>query len=180
MPERVRSFGYDLDRAIMSKDNEIVIVDVGGGQGEMLLEVLEAYPHLEAKNLVLQEYQPESQISGLSVMKWDFKDDSAQPIRGAMIYSLTHIFHNLPDLEALQLMKKISDAMEPYSRLLIHEFSKNTTYGKMHATMIELYAGRIRSSREWKQMASIAGLEVTFEAYPVAGEGLVEMRKMAN
>ena len=77
-------------------------------------------------------------------------------------------------------MKKISDAMTPYSRLLINEFSKNTTYGKMHATMIELYAGRIRSSREWKQMASIAGLEVTFEAYPIAGEGLVEMRKMSN
>jgi hypothetical protein len=44
--------------------------------------------------------------------------------------------------------------------------------------MIEQLGGRERSSKEWKQMASMAGLKVTFEAYPAAGEGLVEMRKL--
>jgi hypothetical protein len=45
--------------------------------------------------------------------------------------------------------------------------------------MIDLYGGRLRSSQEWKQMAAIAGLKVTFEAYPKAEEGLIEMRKLA-
>jgi O-methyltransferase domain len=129
--------------------------------------------------MVLQEYNPGDDCSQeVTVMRWDFKDDSPQPILGALVYSLTHILHNLPDLEALRLLKKLSDAMESYSRLLIHEFAKNSTYGKMHATMIQLYAGRVRSSREWKQLADLAGLQATFEAYPVAGEGLVEMRKI--
>jgi hypothetical protein len=111
-------------------------------------------------------------------MDWDYKSEAPQLVVGALNYSLTHIFHKLSDLDALQLMQKISKAMAPHSRLLIHELSKNTNYGNMHAAMIEQFGGRERSSKEWKQMASMAGLKVTFEAYPAAGEGLVEMRKL--
>ncbi|OAG34209.1 hypothetical protein AYO21_11654 [Fonsecaea monophora] len=181
MPFRVQSFGYDLGSILRSEANSIAIVDIGGGRGEMLLEVKAAYPHLKKENLVLQEFNPDqTNADELTIQHWDFKNESPQPVKGALMYSLTHIYHNLSDLEALRLMKKVSDAMAPYSCMLIHEFAKNATYGKMHATMIQLYAGRIRSSREWKQMAALAGLEVTFETYPVAGEGLVEMRKLGS
>jgi hypothetical protein len=179
MPERVKSFGFDLDNILSGETDRVAVVDIGGGRGEMLLEVKSDYAHLSKANLVLQEYQPDmANANDLTIQHWDFKDDSCQPVKGALIYSLTHIYHNLSDLEALRLMNKVAAAMEPDSRMLIHEFAKNSTYGKMHATMITLYAGRIRSSREWKQMAALAGLELTFEAYPLAGEGLVEMRKL--
>ncbi|KIX94742.1 uncharacterized protein Z520_09432 [Fonsecaea multimorphosa CBS 102226] len=181
MPDRMKSFGYDLGSVLKSDANNIAIVDIGGGRGEMLLEVKEAYPHLKKENLVLQEYHPDPKNGDqLTIQHWDFKDESPEPVKGALVYSLTHIYHNMSDLEAMRLMKKVSDAMAPYSRMLIHEFAKNPTYGKMHATMIQLYAGRIRSSREWKTMAALTGLEVTFEVYPVAGEGLVEMRKLIS
>ncbi|KEF59875.1 uncharacterized protein A1O9_04723 [Exophiala aquamarina CBS 119918] len=181
MPDRLKSFGYDLDSVFKSTNSDIAIVDIGGGRGEMLLEVKKVFPYLEKQNLVLQEYHPElTNDEELTITHWDYKDDSPEPVQGALVYSLTHIYHNLSDLEALRLMKKIAGAMSYHSRMLIHEFSKNSTYGKMHATMIELYAGRLRSSREWKQMAELVGLEVTFEAYPVAGEGLVEMRRQSN
>ena len=179
MPERVKGFGYDLDAAVSGTDSSVVMVDIGGGKGEMLLEVKRAYPHLQPDSLILQDHYADSQgVPGLKVTDWDFKGETPQPVEGALNYSLTHIFHNWPGLDALQLMQKISKAMAPYSRLLIHEFSKNTNYGNMHAAMIEQFGGRERSSKEWKQMASMAGLKVTFEAYPVAGEGLVEMRKL--
>lgn len=178
MPDRVKSFGYDLDSVISGMESPIVMVDIGGGKGEMLLEVKEAYPRLTASNLVLQEFNPDiGAISGLTLMEWDFKNGSEQPVTGAVIYSLMHIFHNLPDIGAMELMQKISRAMAPYSRLLIHEFSKNRNYGNMHSTMISLYGGRVRSSAEWHTLASACGLKVTFEAYPPTGEGLVEMRK---
>lgn len=179
MPERVKAFGYDLDTAVCGTQSPVVMVDIGGGRGEMLLELKEAYPHLQDSNLILQEFNPDiGSVPGVTQMEWNFKDGSSQPVHGALNYSLTHIFHNLPDLDALELMQKISRAMEPYSRLLVHEFSKNKNYGKMHATMISLYGGRLRSSSEWRRMATLCGLQVTFESYPDAGEGLVEMRKV--
>jgi hypothetical protein len=47
MPERVEHLGYDLDSAVMSNESDIVLVDVGGGRGEMLLELKKAYPYLK-------------------------------------------------------------------------------------------------------------------------------------
>ncbi|KAH8689187.1 putative O-methyltransferase [Talaromyces proteolyticus] len=179
MPGRVKSFGYDLDTAVSGRESPVAMVDIGGGRGEMLLELKEAYPNLPASALVLQEFNPDiGSVPGVTQMEWNFKTDTPQPVQGALNYSLTHIFHNLPDLDALELMQKVSRAMAPYSRLLIHEFTKNKNYGKMHATMITLYGGRLRASAEWKRLAALSGLKVTFESYPEVGEGLIEMRKL--
>jgi O-methyltransferase. len=102
-------------------------------------------------------------------MEWNFKVSAEQPIQGARIYSLQHILHNLPDLEAVALLQKISRAMAPTSRLLIIEYAKNMTYTSLHASMIALYGGRERSASEWRQLASVSGLRVTFEQYVRAG-----------
>src|ERR1700761_8994105 len=64
MPDRVKALGYDLDTVLHSKAGyitigydldtvlhrkagDITIVDIGGGRGEMLLEVNAVYPHLK-------------------------------------------------------------------------------------------------------------------------------------
>lgn len=179
LPERLQRFGYDLDAAIGGTESDVVMVDIGGGTGAALIELKAAYPHLAASSLVVQEFQTDLQTldSGITLQEWNFKT-SPQPIRGALIYSLTHILHNNSDLEALKLLKKLVDAMEPYSRLLIHEFSKNSNYGNMHGTMVGLYAGKLRSAEEWAAMAEVVGLKITFEVYPEAGEGLIEMMKV--
>ena len=70
--------------------------------------------------------------------------------------------------------------MAPGSRVLIIEYAKNLTYTSLHASMIALYGGRERSSVEWRQMAGLCGLEVTFEVYVKAGESLVEMRRIVQ
>lgn len=178
MPERIKGFGYDLDAIINSTPNP-VIVDIGGGNGQMLLEIKAAYPELGFENLILEEFNaaihPDPNIQ---VIEWDAKSDKAQPIIGATIYSLMHIFHNTPDVETLLLMKKLAEAMDMKSRILIHEFSKNLNYTNMHASMIAMMGGGERTSRQWRQLAEISGLKVTFERYPELGEGLVEMMKI--
>lgn len=181
-PEHIKSLGYDLDGVISSTPEETVaIVDIGGGHGNTLLEFKETYPHLRPENLVVQDfYASVDSIPGLTLMKWNFKDTTPQPIQGAHIYCLQHILHNTPDLEAIGLLQKTAAAMTEDSRLLIIEFTKNPGNAAMHATMIALYGGRERSSEEWRQMASLCGLEVTFEAYPEVGECLVEMRKIST
>jgi hypothetical protein len=157
------------------------MVDIGGGRGEMLLDFKAAFPQLQTSDLIVQEFNHDiTDIPGVTLATWNYKDESPQPIKGALIYHLAHILHNLSDLEALRLLKKISEAMAPHSRLLIHEFAKNVNYAKMHAAMITLYGGRERSSAEWHQIADLAGLRVTFEAYPPFAEGLIEMRKVES
>lgn len=176
MPERVRSLGYDLD-AVLHLHEIPVIVDIGGGRGQMLLEIQEAYPHLTAANLILQEFSADIEASpAVTTMVWDFKSAAPQPVVGATVYSLKHIFHNMPDLEAVQLMQKLARAMGGESRIWIHEVSKMPVNGNLHAAMIACMGGRERSSREWAAMAGLCGLRVSFEAYVDLGEGLVEMR----
>jgi hypothetical protein len=176
-PERVKSLGYDL-RDALSQPGTVAMVDIGGGRGELLLEVQSAYPHLGPETLVVQEFNAAiDNVPGVRLMEWNYKVSGEQPIQGARIYSLQHILHNLPDLDAVALLQKISRAMAPTSRLLIIEYAKNMTYTSLHASMIALYGGRERSASEWRQLASVSGLRVTFEQYVRAGESLVEMRR---
>ncbi|CAI7639916.1 unnamed protein product [Penicillium glandicola] len=183
-PERVKSLGYDLDAALAGTGpgatDSATMVDIGGGRGELLLEVQAMYPHLGAKDLIVQEFNADiDSVSGVGLMKWNYKE-TEQPIHGACVYALQHILHNLPDLDALALLQKISRAMGPSSRVLIIEYAKNMTYTSLHASMIALFGGRERSSVEWRQMAGLCGLEVTFEVYVRAGESLVEMKKIVD
>jgi hypothetical protein len=182
-PERVKSMGYDLDDALAggtatsSHTSSATMVDIGGGRGELLLEVQAAYPHLGAEDLIVQEFNADiDNVPGLHFMEWNYKE-AEQPVRGACVYALQHILHNLPDLDAVVLLQKISRAMTSDSRVLIIEYAKNMTYTSLHASMIALYGGRERSSVEWRQIAGLCGLEVTFEIYARAGESLVEMRR---
>ncbi|OQD63116.1 hypothetical protein PENPOL_c010G06708 [Penicillium polonicum] len=184
-PERVKSMGYDLDGALAggtasnASPGSATMVDIGGGRGELLLEVQAAYPHLGAEDLMVQEFNADiDSVPGVQLMKWNYKEEAEQPVRGACVYALQHILHNLPDLDAVTLLQKISRAMAPGSRVLIIEYAKNLTYTSLHASMIALYGGRERSSVEWRQMAGLCGLEVTFEVYVKAGESLVEMRRI--
>ncbi|KAK1148060.1 hypothetical protein N8T08_010695 [Aspergillus melleus] len=181
VPDRLKMVGYDLQAVLdeATPNNTRTMVDIGGGRGELLLEIKEAFPQLEASDLVVQEFNHDiGDVEGVTLATWDFKaENSPQPIKGALVYHLAHVLHNLPDLEAARLLQKISQAMAPRSRLLIHEFSKNERFAKLHSTMIVLYGGRERSSSEFQQLAALAGLKVTFEVRPELGDGLIEMRK---
>lgn len=186
-PDRVKSMGYELDSALAgdtttnTSTSSATMVDIGGGRGELLLEVQAAYPHLGAEDLIVQEFNADiDSVPGVRLMKWNYKEEAEQPVCGACVYALQHILHNLPDLDAVALLQKISRAMVPGSRVLIIEYAKNLTYTSLHASMIALYGGRERSSVEWRQMAGLCGLEVTFEVYVKAGESLVEMRRIVQ
>ncbi|KZM20805.1 hypothetical protein ST47_g8044 [Ascochyta rabiei] len=185
MPDRAKKLGYGL-AALISESLQAklptIIVDIGGGRGELLLELRDAFPSLEERNLVLQEYNSEiGEIPGVTEAPWNFKEqDQEQPIKGALIYSLAFVLHNLSDPEAIKLLRKIATAMSSQSRLIIQELTKNAISATTHAAMIVMYGGRERTSEEWNHLAAEAGLMVTFEAYPPVGECLVEMRQVMN
>jgi hypothetical protein len=183
MPNRVKNLGYDLDTLISGSFDanlSTVIVDIGGGRGELLLELKDAFPRLGDDSLVLQEYNCEiGDVPGVTQMSWNYKEEGQeQPVKGALVYSLAFVLHNLSDVEAVKLLRKIAAAMSSHSQILIQELTKNMVSATTHAAMIVMYGGRERTSAEWWNLAAEAGLMVTFEAYPPVGECLVEMRKI--
>nr|QLM00040.1 O-methyltransferase [Xylaria schweinitzii] len=178
---RLNNIGYDMSSLItdsLDSKQPTVLVDIAGGRGKRLLELKDAFPRLGADNLVLQEYNSEiGEVPGVTQMSWNFKDeDQEQPVKGALIYFLCCVLHNLSDVEVVKLFKKVRDAMSSRSRILIKEPVKNTASSTTHGAMIVLYGGRERTSAEWQNLAAGAGLMVAFEVYPQVGECVVEMR----
>ena len=180
-PDLVKTWGYDLVTKLSGGTSEYAFIDIGGGRGHKLQEILTAYPDVQPKSLVLQDVDV-SDISSeikekFTVMKWNFKE-SLQPVEGASVYFTSWIFHNLPDEAAENLLRKIASAMREHSRLLIVEPMKNLMSADIHAIMILIMGGRERNSAEWKALAKRCGLEVSFEVYPPYGDGMVEMRRI--
>ncbi|KAF4221497.1 hypothetical protein CNMCM6805_001844 [Aspergillus fumigatiaffinis] len=160
-----------------------IIVDVGGGRGELFLELKAAYPNsLGEDSLVLQEYNAEiGAIPDITVMTWNYKEDrSEQPVKGALLYSLANVLHNLSDSEATKLLRNMARAMVPWPRLVIQESTKNAGCATTHAAMINVHAGKERTAAEWRDLAASSGLKLMFEAYPPVGKCLVEMMKVSE
>ncbi|KAL4950407.1 S-adenosyl-L-methionine-dependent methyltransferase [Aspergillus filifer] len=181
--ERLKALGYDLPSVSDEARRQglpTTMVDIGGGRGDLLLDLKKSIPGLEPQDLVVQEHNPDiTDIPGITLLKWDFsQENSPQPISGALVYHLAGVLHNLPDLAAAKLLQKLSVAMAPYSRILIHErLKEDAPVG--NATMVVLYGGRERNVSEWRQLADLAGLKVTFSAFLDKGrQGVIEMRKV--
>ncbi|KAL5001057.1 S-adenosyl-L-methionine-dependent methyltransferase [Aspergillus recurvatus] len=176
---RLQKLGYDIGSVLKSvREDGAKMVDIGGGRGEMLLDFRDALPDLELtdSDLVVEEFNDDiGDIPGITLVRWDYKSECPQPIKGAVIYHLAHVVHNLPDLDAVRLLKKIRDAMAPYSRILVHEMARSTDMAFLHAAMMVLFGGRERSPAEFGELAKEAGLRVTFEAFPKFGDGVMEL-----
>ncbi|KAL4973780.1 S-adenosyl-L-methionine-dependent methyltransferase [Aspergillus desertorum] len=163
----LQSLGYDTASVLKSGQKDVTkMVDIGGGRGEMLIQFRDALPDsgLTVKDLVVEEFNDDiGEIPGITLVQWDYKSGDPQPIRGAVIYHLAHVLHNLSDLDAVRLLKKIRDAMAP------------TDVAFLHAAMMVLSGGRERSPAEFGELAREAGLRVTFEAFPKFGDGVLEL-----
>ncbi|KAL3451528.1 hypothetical protein BJX65DRAFT_220403 [Aspergillus insuetus] len=147
--ERLKSINYDLGSVLADggASSSTKIVDIGGGRGELLLQLKEAFTRLRNEDL--------GNVSGTTLVEWNYKDESSPwPIKGALIYNLSHVLHNLPDLDAIRVLQPIAEVMAPHSWILVHEDVKRTEMAPVHAAMILLFGGRNRTQPEWHLMAN--------------------------
>ncbi|GLA40964.1 hypothetical protein AnigIFM63309_008805 [Aspergillus niger] len=132
--------------------------------------------NLSCSDLIVQDFNPGiASIPGITMQKWNSTgDDNPQSVKGALVYHMQNVMHDLPHLGAARLLQKIAEAMAPYSRLLIHGLPKNVNMAGAHGAMILFFGGRQRGQTDWEQMAAVAGLRVTFQVYAEFGKGVVE------
>ncbi|KAH7310071.1 O-methyltransferase-domain-containing protein [Rhexocercosporidium sp. MPI-PUGE-AT-0058] len=158
---------YPFDKLEANKDG-VVLVDVGGGKGQVINEILTAYPELKG-SMVLEDMQvvleggpvvPEE----VQKQPYDFFKDE-QPIK-ASNYFMKSILHDWPDISCLQILKNLAPAMRgsPNSRLLICELvlpDRNPTIGHVLRDMNMLViAGKERNKIQWQKLLGQAGFKI--------------------
>lgn len=121
--------GVLLDYDWASLQRGAIVVDVGGGVGQMAIALGREYPNL---NFVVQDRPPvveqgkriwQTQASDIlqrvELQAYDFF--TPQPVSGAAIYLLRHVIHDWADKESIEILRQLKPALAPHSRILLAE-----------------------------------------------------------
>jgi SAM-dependent methyltransferase len=177
-PERVASFARMM--AANVADSGVLeavdwsdvsrVVDVGGGNGNLIAEVLQAQPHVhgtvvDLPNTVLQAKEALDQ-RGLADRCDVFAGSFFEPLpEGADIYLLSKILHDWDDPEAEAILRRCARAAGDNGRVLILEMvltgSENSfpfTYLDLH--MLAYFGGKERTLQQYSDLIERAGLTI--------------------
>ncbi|KAJ5165074.1 S-adenosyl-L-methionine-dependent methyltransferase [Penicillium coprophilum] len=161
---------FDYSKLIPEDHERPVFVDVGGGNGHVIKEVLQAFPQIRPEQCVLEDRAETLELArttgllpdGVQLLEHDYL--TRQPISNAMAYHLRAVAYNLGDVELVQLLKQIVPVMGPDSKVLIAEnilFDDNGTVFSTVSDMIMLcIGGKERTERTFRKVLDEAGLVV--------------------
>jgi hypothetical protein len=150
-----------------------VVVDVGGGTGRMLSELLRRHPDLRGILFDLPEVVADASVpEGCETIGGNFLE--SVPTGDA--YLLSRILHGLDDDKATGVLANIRSAARSGARVLLIESVVplgNEAHGSkwLDLLMLVLSGGRERTEEEWRGLLGGAGLEVD-----VIENGLVQAR----
>ncbi|GAB1212356.1 hypothetical protein ATERTT37_001494 [Aspergillus terreus] len=167
-----------------ARDDEVVFVDIGGGNGHECLRLQAAYPELTGK-LVLQDL-PEviaraPEIPGVENMACDiFKP---QPVQAARFYYMRGVLHDFPDPKSREILRNTAAAMGPESVLLLDEMvlpdqGVHWMAASMDLQMLAWLASQERTRTQWEELLKSVGMEIVdvYAHRPSAYESLIVVR----
>jgi hypothetical protein len=150
-----------------------LVVDVGGGTGRMLEELLRRHPSLRGVLFDLPEVVEQADVP-----------DQCEAVAGSFFdgvpagdaYVLSRILHGFDDETAAGILAKIRQAARPGARVLIIDAvlpEGNEPHGNkwLDLLMLILSGGRERTQSEWR--ALVEGAELRMESIE---DGLVQAR----
>jgi SAM-dependent methyltransferase len=151
------------------------VVDVGGGNGSLLVELLQRHPGLRGIVFDLPETNRDEAAlaeAGIEFVEGDFFDGVPQ----GDVYVLATILHDWDDERATAILGTIRATARPGARLLVLETvvePGNDPSGAkwLDLLMLALFHGRERDEEQWRNLLAAGGFE------PVAiKDGLIEAR----
>ncbi len=141
------------------------VVDVGGGTGAMLAELLRARPELHGTLVDLprtvaisrETFEAAGVAERVTMVGQSFFDPLPA---GADIYLLKGILNDWPDAEAIAILRRCAEAARPNGRVVV--LGGVSTDEARRALVIEmvLLGGKHRTVTEFRELARDAGLEV--------------------
>ena len=155
------------------------VVDVGGGNGALVIELLQRHSGLRGIVFDLPEVAAEAdarvEAAGLSdrcrIVPGSFFDDV--PV-GGDVYLLAKVIHDWDDDAAKRILSRVRAAMPEHGRLLIVDFvvpAGNAPHPAktIDLVMLALVDGRERDEREWRQLLEVCAFR------PIEiGDGLIQ------
>jgi O-methyltransferase domain len=147
-----------------------VVVDVGGGNGALLVELIHRRPELRGIVLDLAETVRDEAALGDRV---EFVPGSFfESVPEGDAYILSGILHDWPDADAARILRTIRAAAPPHARLLINESvirPGNDADGAkwLDLLMLVLAGGRERDEQQWRTLLGEAGFHVESLENPI-------------
>ena len=162
-------------------DSIRTIVDVGGGTGAMLAEILRIrpnihgilldQPHTVARSTAI--FQAAGVTERITTVGQSFFD--ALP-PGADLYLLRGVLNDWPDREALAILLRCAEAARPAGRVVVlKSVGPDDTHNDLGIEMVML-GGKKRSVAEFRELARQAGLEILAAGQQPSGYFIVECR----
>jgi hypothetical protein len=165
-----------------------VIVDVAGGHGEVLINILKACP---ASRGVLAEVDHVAEGARARIAKLGFADrcqtvacDFFKSVpSGGDAYVMKHIIHDWDDERALLILRNISKAMgDSHGTVVLLEYvipaGPEPDMGKfVDIEMLALPGGRERTEAEFRSLFDRAGFELTRVVRTKSPLSVVEARR---
>ncbi|KAB8272046.1 S-adenosyl-L-methionine-dependent methyltransferase [Aspergillus minisclerotigenes] len=149
-------------------EDNVFLVDVGGGRGHDLVEFLSRWPGAPGR-LVLQDLP--AVLDGIvaldpSIERMAHDFFTEQPVKGARVYSFHIVLHDWNDKDCQAIFSRLAASMERgYSKLLINDVVIPTTGAHWEATALDIlmaacFASWERTEQQWHQLIESVGLKV--------------------
>jgi 2,7-dihydroxy-5-methyl-1-naphthoate 7-O-methyltransferase len=158
------------------------VVDVGGGTGSLLAEILRTHPRAEGTLVDLPRTVARSGEVFAAAGVADRARVSGQSFfdplpAGADLYLLKALLFDWPDERAAVLLGRCAEAARPDGRVVvIGGVAPERTSGQADLLMMTLTGGKVRSLDQFGELAAGAGLKVTASGHQASGQFLVECR----
>jgi hypothetical protein len=159
------------------------VVDVGGGTGALLAEVLRARPAVRGTLVDLPQTVARSgetfRAAGVAERVRTVGQSFFDPLpAGADLYFLKSVLSDWPDAEATAILRRCAEAAHPAGRVVVlNGVSPDEGNGPPPALlMMVLVGGKERSLTEFRELAGAAGLEVQAAERQPSGRFVVECR----
>ncbi len=160
------------------------VVDVGGGTGGLLAEILRAHPTIHGTLVDLPATVERSaeifEAAGVAARATASGQTFFDPLPpGADLYLLKKVLDDWPDREATAILTRCAEAARPSGRVLVLSGVSPTDPADPELLMLVLVGGKDRSLAEFRALAAAAGLEVQSAGPNAKGRFMVECRPMA-
>ena len=144
------------------------LVDVGGGTGALLAEILRARPSVHGTLVdrpeTVARAEPLFREAGLADRVTFVPQSFFDPLpAGADVYLLKSVLSDWPDPEARAILARCAEAARPAGRVvLVNGVSPDSDRGASpELLMMILVGGRARTLSEFRTLAGAAGLEIS-------------------